>query len=162
MTKEEMPESVDEPLWFAAYSRALQRVCEAAHRWKWEWPVGKTPEVRVSLLVHTFWEETGADLTMACVKLCWEPVPRGIFCKRDKGPVVYVITFVDELAIWVPSLDTWDQFLWLPAMAMPWALTEAEPYGYCHGQAVDLRPVMLAAQLRVTDKWGPTCLQCGP
>ena len=37
---------------------------------------------------------------------------------------------------------------------MPWALTEAEPYGYCHGQAVDLRPVMPVAQLRVTDEAG--------
>ena len=39
-------------------------------------------------------------------------------------------------------------------MAVPWALTEAEPYGYCHGQAVDLGPVMLAAQFRVTDEAG--------
>ena len=36
----------------------------------------------------------------------------------------------------------------------PWALTEAEPYGYCHGQALDLRPVMLVAQFRVTDEVG--------
>ena len=39
-------------------------------------------------------------------------------------------------------------------MAVPQALTEAEPYGYCHGQAVELRPVMPAAQLRVTDEVG--------
>ena len=37
---------------------------------------------------------------------------------------------------------------------MPWALTEAEPYGYCHGQTIDLGPVMLAAQLRVRDEVG--------
>ena len=37
---------------------------------------------------------------------------------------------------------------------MPWALTEAEPYGYCRGQAIDLRPVMLVVQLRVTDEAG--------
>ena len=36
----------------------------------------------------------------------------------------------------------------------PRALTEAELYGYCHDQAVDLGPVMPAAQLRVTDKAG--------
>ena len=59
MTKEEVLEGIDEPLWFAAYSHALQWVGEAARRWKWEWPVGKTPEVRVSPLIHTFWEETG-------------------------------------------------------------------------------------------------------
>ena len=35
-----------------------------------------------------------------------------------------------------------------------WALTEAEPYGYCRGQAIDLGPVMLVAQLRVTDEAG--------
>ena len=125
MTKDEVAEGMGEPLWFAAYSRALQWVGEAAHGQKWEWPVGKTPEVRVSLLVHAFWEETGADLTMACIKLCWEPNPRGIFHKREEGPVAYVITFMDKLAIRVPSLDAWDQFVWPPAMAMPPALTEA-------------------------------------
>ena len=81
-------------------------------------------------------------------------LPRGIFRKREEGPVAYVITFIDELAIWVPSLDAWDQFVWLPAVAVPWAFTEAEPYGYCHGQAVDLGLVMPVAQLRVTDKAG--------
>ena len=72
----------------------------------------------------------------------------------EEGPVAYVITFMDELAIWVPSLDAWDQFVWLPATAMLRALTEAELYGYCHVQAVDLGPVMPAAQLRVIDKVG--------
>ena len=61
---------------------------------------------------------------------------------------------MDELAVWAPSLDAWDQFVWLPATAIPWALTEAEPYGYCHGQAVDLAPVMPMAQFRVMDKAG--------
>ena len=116
--------------------------------------MGRTPEVRVSQLVHAFWEETGVDLTVACTKLCLEPTPRGIFCKREEGPVDYVITFIDELAIQVPSLDAWDQFIWSPAAAVPRALTEAEPYGYCHGQALDLGPVMLAVQLRVMDEVG--------
>ena len=61
---------------------------------------------------------------------------------------------MDELAIWVPRLDAWDQFIWPPAPAVQWALTEAEPYGYCRGQAVDLGPVMPAVQLRVTDETG--------
>ena len=82
------------------------------------------------------------------------PPPRGIFWKREEVPVAHVITFIDELAIWVPSLDAWDEFVWLPATAMPWALTKAELYGYCHRQAIDLGPVMLAAQLRVTDEVG--------
>ena len=64
--------------------------------------------------------------------------------------MAYVITFVDELAIRVPSLDALVQFIRLPAVAVLRALTEAEPYGYCHGQAVDLGWVMPAAQLRVT------------
>ena len=142
MTKEEVLEGVDEPLWFAAYSITLQWVGEAARRWKWEWHVGKTPEVRVSPLVHAFWEETGVNLTTACIKLCWEPPPRGIFWKQEEGPIAYVITFIDELTIWVPSLDAWDQFIWLPAAAMPWAFMEVKPYGYCHRQAIDLGPVM--------------------
>ena len=70
MTKEEVAEGMGEPLWFVVYSCTLQQVGEAAHGWKWEWPAGKTPEVRVSPLVHAFWEETGVDLTMACIKLC--------------------------------------------------------------------------------------------
>ena len=86
-----------------------------------------------------------------------EDAPRGIFCKREEGPVAYAITFVDELAIRVSSLDAWDQFIWLLAATVPWALTEAEPYGYCRSQAVDFGPVMPAVQLRVTDKAG-TCL----
>ena len=157
MTKEEVLEGIDEPLWFAAYSRTLQWVGEAAHGQKWEWPVGKTPEVRVSPLVHAFWEQTGIDLTTACVKLCWEPPPRGIFQKRERGPVAYAITFVDELAVRVPSLDAWDQFIWPLAVAVPQTLTEVEQYGYCHGQAIDLGPVMPVAQLRVMDK----ALVCG-
>ena len=154
MTKEEVSEGVDEPLWFMAYSHTLHRVGEVAHGWKWEWQVGKTPEVRVSPLVHAFWEETGMDLTVACIKLCWEPPTRGILCKREEGPVAYVITFIDELAIWVPSLDAWDQFIWLPAAAVSQALTEAESYGYCCSQTVDLRPVMPVVQLRVMDEAG--------
>ena len=61
---------------------------------------------------------------------------------------------MDDLAVWVPSLDAWDQFIWPPAAAMPQALIEAKQYGYHCGQAIDLRPVMPAAQLRVTDDSG--------
>ena len=154
MTREEVLEGVDKSLWFAAYSRTLQWVSEAACRWKWEWPVGKMPEVRVSPLVHAFWEETGIKLAMACIKLCWELPPRSIFRRRERGPVAYAITFMDELAMWVPSLDAWDQFIWMPAVAMPWAPMEVEQYSYHRSQAVDLRPVMPVTQFRVTDKAG--------
>ena len=154
MTADEVAEGIGETHWFVAYSHALQQVGKAAHGQKWEWPAGETLEVKVSPLVRTFWEETGTDLTVACIKLCWEPTPRAIFCKREEGPVAHVITFLDKLVVWAPSLDDWDQFVWPPTAAIPWTLTEAEPYGYCHGQAVDLGPVMPAAQFRVTDEAG--------
>ena len=108
ITVDEVVEGIGEPHWFVAYSHALQWVGEAAHGQKWEWPAWEALEVIVSPLVHTFREETGADLTVACIKLCWEPAPRAIFCKREEGPVAHVITFLDELVVWGPSLDTWD------------------------------------------------------
>ena len=126
MTREEVLEGVDDPLWFAAYSSTL----------------------------HAFWEETGVELAAACIKLCWELPPRSVFRRREGGLVAYAITFVDKLAMQVPSLDAWDQFVWPPDVAMPWAIMEAEQYSYCHGQAVDLGPVMLVTQVRVTDEAG--------
>ena len=112
------------------------------------------PEVRVSPLVHAFWEETGIELTVACVKLCWELPPRSIFRRRERGLVAYAITFVDELAMWVPSLDAWHQFIWLLATAMPQAPMEAEQYRYHCGQAIDLGPIMPVMQFKVTDEVG--------
>ena len=41
-----------------------------------------------------------------------------------------------------------------PLMAIPRTLTEAESYGYCQGQAVDLDPVMLAVQFQVMEEGG--------
>ena len=86
MTKEEVLEGIDEPLWFVAYSRTLWWVGEAAHRQKW--PVGKTPEVRVSPLVHAFWGRLAwISLTVACIKLCWEPPPpQGHIPQEGGGP----------------------------------------------------------------------------
>ena len=54
----------------------------------------------------------------------------------------------------MPSLNAWDQFIWLLAVAMLQALTEVEQYSYHCSQVVDLGPVMPAAQLRVTDEAG--------
>ena len=42
----------------------------------------------------------------------------------------------------VPTLNTWDQFVWPPSAAVPRATMEVEQYGYCHGNAIDLSPVM--------------------
>ena len=157
-TEEETAGGVGEPHWFVAYSHALQWVGEAAHGWKWEWPMREALEVKVSMLVCAFWQETSMGLTVACIKLCWEPAPRATYCKRENGPTAHVITFLDELVVWVPSLDTWDQLVWLSGVAVLWALTEAELYGYCHGQVVDLSPVMLVAQFQVMEDGEPTCV----
>ena len=154
MTMDKVAEGMREPHWLMAYSHTLQWVGEAAHGLKWEWPAKEALEVKVSPLVHAFWEETNVDLTVACLKLCWEPTPRAIYRKREEGPVAHIVTFLDELVVQVPSLDTWDQFVWPPTAAVPWVLTETELYGYCHDQVVDLGPVMPVAQFRVTDEVG--------
>ena len=106
------------------------------------------------LLIHALWQETGADLTVASIKLCWEPPPRALYRQRENSPTTHVITFLDELVVWVPSLNTWDQLVWPPTAAVPWALTEAELHSYCHIQAVDLSPMMPAAQFQVTEEGG--------
>ena len=54
----------------------------------------------------------------------------------------------------IPSLNAWDQFVWLLGAAMLQATTKVEQYCYRHGHAVDLGPVMPVTQLRVTDKEG--------
>ena len=68
--------------------------------------------------------------------------------------ISHAITFLDDVAMRVPTLDAWDQFVWLPSAAMPWATTEVEQYGYRHGHTIDLGPVMPATQFRVTDEEG--------
>ena len=82
------------------------------------------------------------------------PAPRSLYRQRESSPTTHVITFLDELVVRVPSLNAWDQLVWAPMVAIPCALTEAELYGYCRGQAVDLSPVMLAAQFWVTEEEG--------
>ena len=158
MTVEETAGGVGEPHWFVAHSCTLQWVGEVAHGQKWEWPTREALEVKVSPLVCTFWQETGANLTVASIKLCWGPPLRALYHQRENSPTAHVITFLDELAIWVPSLDAWDQLVWPPVAAVPWALTEAELYGYCCGQAVDLSPVMLVAQFRVMEGGAYLCI----
>ena len=68
--------------------------------------------------------------------------------------ISHVITFVDDVAMHVPSLHAWDQFVWLPGVAMPRATMEVEQYSYHCGQAVDLSPIMPVTQFRVTDEAG--------
>ena len=147
-----MAGGVGEQHCFVAYSHAWQRVGEAAHGRKWEWPWREALEVRASLLVHAFWHEMGVDLTVASLKLCWEPTPRALYWQRESSPTAHIITYLDEVAVCIPSLDMWDQLVWLTVVAIPHALTEAELYGYCWGQAVDLSPMLLAAQFQVMEE----------
>ena len=58
------------------------------------------------------------------------------------------------MAVCVPTLEAWDQFVWLLSVAVPWAATEVEQYSYCHGNAIHLGPVMPVAQFKVTDEEG--------
>ena len=111
-------------------------------------------EVKASPLVHAFWCKTGMDLTVTSIKLCSEPAPRALYCQRESSPTTHIITFLDELVVWVSSLNAWDQLVWLPVVAIPWALTEAELYGYCCSQVVDLSPMMPAAQFWITEEGG--------
>ena len=151
---EEVAGGMGEPHWFMAYSHALQQVGEAAHGRKWEWPRRNTMEIKASLLVHAFWCKTGVDLTVASIKLCWEPTPRALYHQRDNGPTTHIISYLDKLAVHAPTLEEWDQMVWPTVAAIPRALTEAELYGYTRGQAVDLSPVMLVAQFQVTEEGG--------
>ena len=108
----------------------------------------------VSPLVRVFWEETSIKLATSCTRLCWELLPRGVFRRRERGAISQAITFLDDMAVCIPMLDAWDQFVWPPSVAMPWAATEVEQYGYHHGNAVDLGPVVPVTESRVTDEEG--------
>ena len=150
---EEVVGDVGEPHWFVAYSCALQWVGEVAHGRKWE-SRREALEIKASPLVHAFWHETDVDLTMASVKLCWEPAPRALYHQRDNGPTAHIISYLDELAVRIPILEAWDQMVWPTMAAILRALTEAESYGYCWGQVVDLSPMMPVAQFWVMEEGG--------
>ena len=154
MTWDEVQGDMDNSLWFEVYSCTLQRVREATHGWHWQWLKGKAWEVGVSPLVRVFWEETGIKLATSCTRFCWELLPRGVFRRRERGAISHVITFLDDMAVHVPMLDTWDQFVWPLSVAIPLATTEVEQYGYHCGNAIDLSPVMPVMEFRVTNKEG--------
>ena len=98
------------------------------------------------------------NLTMASVKLCWEPTPRTVYHQKDNGSTAHVISYLNELAVHVPTLKAWDQMVWPTTAVIPHTLTEAKLYGYCWGQVVDLGPMMLAAQFWVTEEgWAYLC-----
>ena len=154
MMQNEVQGEVDNSLWFEVYFCALQRVREAVCSQRWQWPKGKVQEVAVSPLVRVFWEETSVEPTASCMKLCWELQPRSVFRRRERGTTSHVITFLDDMAVRVPTLDTWDQFIWPPSVAIPRAAMQVEQYGYCHGNAINLSMVMPVMEFRVTDEEG--------
>ena len=142
-----------EPHWFMACSHVLQRVAEAACRRKWE-VRREALEIKASPLVHAFWHETDVDLMMANIKHCWQPALRTLHHQRENGPTTHLISYLDELAIHMPTLEAWDQIVWPTTAVIPHVSTRAESYGYCQGQAVDLGPVMPAVQFCVTEERG--------
>ena len=127
---EEVAGGMGEPHWFVAYSCALQWVGEVTHGRKWELR-REALEIKASPLVHAFWHETDVDLTMASVKLCWEPTSRALYHQRDNGPTTHVISYLNELAVHVPTLEAWDQMVWPTMVAILHRLTKTELYGYC-------------------------------
>ena len=90
----------------------------------------------------------------SCIRLCWELQPRAVFRRRERGAVSHAITFLDDMAVRNPTLNAWDQFVWLPIAAIPWSTMQAEQYGYCCGNAIDLGAVMPATEFRVTNEEG--------
>ena len=145
--------SWEEPHWFVACSHTLQRVGEAAHRRKWDGQQ-ESLEVKASPLVHAFWHETDIDLMRVSIMHCWGPTPRILHYQRDNGPTTHAISYLDELAVCCPTSEAWDKLVWPPMAATPRVPTEAKSYGYCQGQAVDLGPMMPAAQFWVSNKLG--------
>ena len=154
MTWDEVQGEVDNTLWFEVYSRTLQRVGEAVCGRRWQWPKGKAREVAVSPIVRAFWEETGVEPTASCTRLCWELQPRAVFRKRERGAVLHVITFLDDMAVRTPMLDAWDQFVWPPSAAIPRTAMQVEQYGYHRENTIDLSAVMPATEFRVIDEEG--------
>ena len=139
---------VGEPHWFMAYSCTLQQVGKVAHGRKWE------SRREASPLVCAFWHETDMHQMMASIKLCWEPTPRALYHQRDNGPTTHAISYLNEQAVHIPTLEAWDQMVWPTMAVIPCTLTEAKSCGYCQGQAVNLGPMMPVAQFWVTEEGG--------
>ena len=91
---------------------------------------------------------------MVSVKRCWEPNPRTLYHQRDNGPTTHVISYLNELAVGLPTSEAWDEMVWPTTVVTLRVPTEAESYGYCWSQVVDLGPMMLAPQFRVTNERG--------
>ena len=130
ITDEEVEGVVGEPHWFVAYSCALQQVGKVAHGRKSE-SKREALEIKASPLVHAFWHETDVDLTIASVKLCWEPAPMTLYHQREDSPTTHIISYLNELAVRIPTLEAWDQMVWPTMVAILHVPNKAESYGYC-------------------------------
>ena len=77
-----------------------------------------------------------------------------MFRRRERGTISHTITFLDDMAVRVPMLNAWDQFVRLPSAAVPWATMQVEQYGYRHGNAINFSVVMPVMEFKVTGKEG--------
>ena len=107
LTDEEVGGGMGEPHWFMAYSRMLQQVGEVAHRRKWE-ARREALEIKASPLVHAFWCKTDVDLMMVSVKHCWQPATRTLHHQRENSPTTHIISYLNELAVCIPTREAWD------------------------------------------------------
>ena len=100
ITNEEMAGGMGEPHWFVAYSYTLQQVGKVACGRKWEWPRREALEIKASLLMRAFWHETGVDLTVASVKLCWKPTPGPCTTRETMAPpLMSSLTWMSWLSV---------------------------------------------------------------
>ena len=89
---------------------------------------------------------------MVSIKHCWWQTPGTLHHQRDNGPTTHVISYLDELAVPCLTSEAWDKLVWPTTAVTPRVPTEAESYGYCWNQAVDLGLVMPAVQFCVINE----------
>ena len=82
--------------------------------------------------------ETDIDLMMASIKHCWEPSSRTLHHQQDNSPTTHIISYLNELAVCLPTNEAWDELVQPSTAVIPQVPTEAKSYRYCQGQAVDL------------------------
>ena len=69
-------------------------------------------EIKAFPLVRTSWCKTDVDLMMVSVKCCWKPTPRTLHHQRENGPTTHVISYLNELAVHLPTRKAWDKMVW--------------------------------------------------
>ena len=118
LTDQEVEGGMGELHWFVAYSHALKGVEEATHGRKWDtWQ--EALEIKASPLVHAFWHKTDVDLMMVSIKHYWEPTLRTLHHQRDNSPTNHVISYLNKLAVCLPTSEAWDKMVWPTIVATP-------------------------------------------